>query len=128
VKTVFVQETQEAAHAQWRSVADSLRERFASVAELMDTSEEDVLAYMAFPKEHWTQIHSTNPLERLNKEIKRRTNVVGIFPNDAAIIRLVGALLLEQNDEWALTRRYMSLESLARIVDNPVLSLPGVGN
>ena len=94
----------------------------------MDTSEEDVLAYMAFPKEHWTQIHSTNPLERLNKEIKRRTNVVGIFPNDAAIIRLVGALLLEQNDEWALTRRYMSLESLARIVDNPVTSLPGVGN
>jgi hypothetical protein len=93
----------------------------------MDASEEDVLAYMAFPKEHWTQIHSTNPLERLNKEIKRRTNVVGIFPNDAAIIRLVGALLLEQNDEWALTRRYMSLESLARIVDNPVLSLPGVG-
>jgi transposase-like protein len=108
----------------------------------MDSSEEDVLAYMAFPKEHWTQIHSTNPLERLNKEIKRRTNVVGIFPNGKgvkrsiqwidrspnAIIRLVGALLLEQNDEWALTRRYMSLESLARIVDNPVTSLPGVGN
>jgi len=128
VKTVFVQETQEAAREQWRSVADSLRERYTAVADLMDTSEEDVLAYMAFPKEHWTQIHSTNPLERLNKEIKRRTNVVGIFPNDAAIIRLVGALLLEQNDEWALTRRYMSLESLARIVDNPVLSLPGVGN
>jgi putative transposase len=128
IKTVFVQETQEAARQQWRSVADNLRERFNSVADLMDTSEEDVLAYMAFPKEHWTQIHSTNPLERLNKEIKRRTNVVGIFPNDAAIIRLVGALLLEQNDEWALTRRYMSLESLARIVDNPVLSLPGVGN
>lgn len=97
---------------------------------------------MAFPKEHWTQIHSTNPPERLNKEIKRRTNVVGIFPNGKgvkrsiqwidrspnAIIRLVGALLLEQNDEWALTRRYMSLESLARIVDNPVLSLPGAGN
>jgi putative transposase len=142
VKTVFVQETQEAARAQWRSLADNLRERFVSVAELMDSSEEDVLAYMAFPKEHWTQIYSTNPLERLNKEIKRRTNVVGIFPNGKgvkrsiqwidrspnAIIRLVGALLLEQNDEWALTRRYMSLESLARIVDNPVLSLPGVGN
>ena len=128
VKTVFAQETQEAARTQWRNVADNLRERFVSVAELMDSSEEDVLAYMAFPKEHWTQIHSTNPLERLNKEIKRRTNVVGIFPNDAAIMRLVGALLLEQNDEWALARRYMSLESLARIVDNPVLSLPGVGN
>lgn len=128
VKTVFVQETQDAAREQWRTVSDSLRERFPAVADLMDASEEDVLAYMAFPKEHWTQIHSTNPLERLNKEIKRRTNVVGIFPNDAAIIRLVGALLLEQNDEWALARRYMSLESLARIVDNPVLSLPGVGN
>ncbi len=128
MKTVFVQETQEAAREQWRSVADTLRERYTAVADLMDTSEEDVLAYMAFPKEHWTQIHSTNPLERLNKEIKRRTNVVGIFPNDEAIIRLVGALLLEQNDEWALTRRYMSLESLARIVDNPVTSLPGVGN
>jgi len=142
VKTVFVQETQEAARQQWRSVADNLRERFNSVADLMDASEEDVLAYMAFPKEHWTQIHSTNPLKRLNKEIKRRTNVVGIFPNGKgvkrsiqwidrspnAIIRLVGALLLEQNDEWALARRYMSLESLARIVDNPVLSLPGVGN
>lgn len=128
VKTVFVQETQDAAREQWRTVFDSLRDRFPAVADLMDASEEDVLAYMAFPKEHWTQIHSTNSLERLNKEIKRRTNVVGIFPNDAAIIRLVGALLLEQNDEWALARRYMSLESLARIVDNPVLSLPGVGS
>jgi transposase-like protein len=142
VKTVFVQETQEAARQQWRSVADNLRERFPAVADLMDTSEEDVLAYMPFPKAHWTQIHSTNPLERLNKEIKRRIDVVGIFPNGKgvkrsiqwidrspnAIIRLVGALLLEQNNEWALARRYMSLESLARIVDNPVLSLPGVGN
>ena len=107
VKTVFAQEAQEDARTQWRNVADNLRERFVSVAELMDSSEEDVLAYMAFPREHWTQIHPANPLERLNKEIKRRTNVVGIFPNDAAIIRLVGALLLEQNDEWALTRRYM---------------------
>jgi putative transposase len=94
------------------------------------------------PRNTGREIHSTNPLERLNKEIKRRTNVVGIFPNGKgvkrsiqwidrspnAIIRLVGALLLEQNDEWALARRYMSLESLARIVDNPVLSLPGVGN
>ena len=127
LRTIFTQESETAAHEQWRSVADNLRERFPAVAELMDASENDVLAYMAFPKDHWTQIYSTNPLERLNKEIKRRTNVVGIFPNDAAIIRLVGALLLEQNDEWAIARRYMSLESLAKIVDNPVLSLPGVG-
>jgi transposase-like protein len=126
IKTVFVQQDAAAARDQWRGVADNLRDRFPAVGELMDKSEEDVLAYMAFPKEHWTQIHSTNPLERLNKEIKRRTNVVGIFPNDAAIVRLVGALLLEQNDEWAIGRRYMSLESLARIADNPILSLPGV--
>lgn len=126
LRTIFTQESESAAHEQWRNVADNLRERFPAVAELMDASEEDVLAYMAFPKEHWVQIHSTNPLERLNKEIKRRTNVVGIFPNDAAIVRLVGALLLEQNDEWAIARRYMTLESLARIVDTPVLSLPGV--
>ena len=85
----------------------------------MDEAENDVLAYMAFPKEHWSQIHSTNPLERLNGEIKRRTNVVGIFPNEAAIIRLVGALMLEQNDEWAVTRRYMSLETLAGLCDDP---------
>lgn len=115
-----------AAHEQWRVVADNLRECFPAVAELMDVSEDDVLAYMAFPKEHWTQIHSTNPLERLNKEVKRRTNVVGIFPNDAAVVRLVGAILLEQNDEWAIARRYMSLESLAKIADTPILSLPGV--
>lgn len=126
IRTIFVQENEADARAQWRSVADNLRERFPAVAALMDASEDDVLAYMAFPKEHWTQIHSTNPLERLNKEVKRRTNVVGIFPNDAAIVRLVGAILLEQNDEWAITRRYMSLESLAKIADTPVLSLPGV--
>jgi transposase-like protein len=124
LRTVFVQEDQNAAHGQWRHVADTLRDRFPALAQLMDASEEDVLAYMTFPREHWTQIHSTNPLERINKEIKRRTNVVGIFPNDAAIVRLVGALLLEQNDEWAVTRRYMSLESLARIGDAPTLSLP----
>jgi len=78
-----------------------------------------VLAYKSFPRDHWTKIHSTNPLERLNKEIKRRTNVVGIFPNEAAITRLVGALMLEQNDEWAITRRYMTLETVAAICDTP---------
>lgn len=78
------------------------------LAQLMDTAEEDVLAYMTFPRQHWTKLHSTNPIERLNGVIKRRTEVVGIFPNDDAIVRLVGALLLEQNDEWAVQRcRYM---------------------
>lgn len=126
MKTVFVQESQQGAREQWRTVADSLRERYTGFADLMDTGKEDVLACMAFAKEHLPQIHSTNPLERLNEEIKRRTNVVGIFVNEAAIIRLVGARLLEQKDEWALTRRYSAMESLARIVDNPGLTLPGV--
>ena len=86
-------------------------------------AEDDVFAYMAFPKDHWNQLHSTNPLERLNKEIKRRTNVVGIFPNDDAIIRLVGALMLEQNDEWAVTRRYMSLETVAQVCDDHTIDV-----
>jgi transposase-like protein len=86
----------------------------------MDAAEDDVLAHLAFPKEHWPQLHSTNPLERLNGEIKRRTDVVAIFPNEAAIVRLVGAMLLEQNDEWAASRaRYMSLEKLAQFSDDP---------
>ena len=87
----------------------------------MDDAEYDVLAYMSFPKGHWSQIHSTNPIERLNLEVKRRTNVVQIFPNEAAIVRLVGALLLEQNDEWAVSRRYMSLETLAGLCDDPAV-------
>ena len=78
------------------------------------------------PREHWPQIASTNPLERVNREIKRRADVIGIFPNDEAIIRLVGALMLEANDEWAVARRYMSLETLARVTDNPNVRLPAV--
>ena len=97
----------------------TLRARFPKLGELMDAAEDDVLAHMSFPKEHWTQIHSTNPLERLNGEIKRRTDVVAIFPNEAAIVRLVGALLMEQSDEWAVQRRYMSLEKLSQISDDP---------
>jgi len=84
-----------------------------------------VLAYMTFPRQHWTKLHSTNPIERLNGEIKRRTEVVGIFPNDDAIVRLVGALLLEQNDEWAVQRsRYMTLETIGQMSDDPLISLP----
>jgi transposase-like protein len=120
IRTAFTQETQEAARAEWRAVADRLRERFPKLGELMDSAEDDVLAHLAFPKEHWPQLHSTNPLERLNGEIKRRTDVVAIFPNEEAIVRLVGALLLEQNDEWAASRaRYMSLEKLAQFSDDP---------
>jgi transposase-like protein len=104
LKTIFAQDTAEAAHAQWRQVADALRERFPRLAELMDGARDDVLAYMTFPREHWPQIASTNPLERLNGEIKRRADVVGIFPNDRSVIRLVGALMLEQCDEWAVSR------------------------
>ena len=100
LKTIFAQDTAEAAHAQWRQVADALRERCPKLAELMDAAREDVLAYMTFPREHWAQIASTNPLERLNGEIKRRSDVVGIFPNEPALIRLVGALMLERNDVY----------------------------
>jgi len=118
IRTAFTQETTEAAHQEWRAVADRLRERFRKLALLMDEAENDVLAHMAFPKHHWRQLHSTNPLERLNGEIKRRTDVVAIFPNEDAIVRLVGALLLEQNDEWAVTRRYMTLETLDGLSDD----------
>ncbi len=97
------------------------------LAAIMDEAETDVLAYMTFPREHRVQLHSTNPIERVNGEIKRRTEVVGIFPNDDAIIRLVGAILLEQNDEWAVQRsRYMTLESVAPLSDDPLISLPAV--
>lgn len=119
IRTAFVQENEAAARVEWRNVADRLREKFRKLAELMDGAEDEVLAYMAFPKSHWSQIHSTNPIERLNREIKRRTNVVSIFPNEEAIVRLVGAILLEQNDEWAVSRRYTSLETLAVICDDP---------
>jgi putative transposase len=126
LRTIFAQDTEEAAHAQWRKVADGLRERFARVADLRDGAEHDVLAHRSFPKEHWAQLASTNPLERLNGEIKRRTNVVGIFPNPKAVVRLVGAILLEQNDEWAVARRYMTLETLRPGADTEPLGLPAV--
>ena len=113
IRTAFDQPTPEATRAQWRRVADGFAERYPKVAGLLDAAEEDVLAYLAFPRAHRRQLWSTNPLERLNKEVKRRTDVVGIFPNQAAALRLVGALLSEQHDEWAVGRRYLSAESLA---------------
>ena len=126
IATAFAEADADAASKQWRSVADQLRPRVPKLAALMDTAEDDVLAFMSYPKEHRAKIHSTNPLERLNGEIKRRTDVVGIFPNEAAITRLVGAILLEQNDEWAVQRRYMSLETLAPVSDDPTISLSAV--
>ena len=129
IATAFAQDTAEAASIQWRSVADQIRPKVPKLATIMDDAEHDVLAYMTFPKEHRAKLHSTNPIERLNGEIKRRTDVVGIFPNDDAIVRLVGALLLEQNDEWAVQRaRYMTLETIAPMGDDPVISLPAVAS
>ena len=125
VATAFAQEDAESAKTQWRLVADQLRPKAPKLADLMDQAEPDVLAYMTFPKEHRTKLHSTNPIERLNGEIKRRTNVVGIFPNEAAITRLIGAILLEQNDEWAVQRaRYMTLETIAPVSHDDIIKLP----
>jgi len=118
INTAFAQETAEAASAQWDVVVDQLQVKFPKLAMMMGDAKQDVLAFTSFPKAHRAQIASTHPLERVNAEIKRRTDVVGIFPNDAAIIRLIGALLLEQNDEWQLQRRYMQLEGLQVVSDN----------
>lgn len=126
LKTIFAQDSAEAAREQWYHVADALREKYPKLAAMMDASRDDVLAYMDFPREHWAQIASTNPIERLNGEIKRRSDVVGIFPNDKAVVRLVGALMLEQNDEWAVCRRYMTLEGLKPVSDDPLIKLPAV--
>ena len=115
IRTVFFQPDADNARATWRKVADGFRPRWPRLAQLLDVAEDEVLTYLAFPQEHWPQIWSNNPQERLNKEIKRRTDVVGIFPNDRAIVRLVGSVLAEQHDEWAVARRYFSAESLAKL-------------
>jgi transposase-like protein len=115
IRTVFAQPEAEMARQTWRQVADGFRARYPKLAALLDDAESDALAYLAFPSEHWRQIWSNNPLERVNREVKRRTDVVGIFPNEAAILRLVGMILAEQHDEWQVTRRYFSAESLAKL-------------
>jgi len=127
IATAFAQDDADSAKAQWRRVSDQLRPKLPKLAGFLDEAETDVLAYMNFPVPHRAKLHSTNPIERLNGEIKRRTDVVGIFPNEDAIVRLVGAILLEQNDEWAVQRaRYMTLETMAPLSDDPAVGLPAL--
>ena len=133
IRTIFAQDTEAEAFAQWDKVADALRDRHDKLGALMDAPREDVLACMDHPKEHWAQIASTKPLERVNKEIKRRADVVGSgrelrsqLPNEEAVIRLVGALMLEQSDEGAVRRRYCSLERLAGLANTDTRKLPAV--
>ena len=123
VRTIFTQPDRGVASQQLAEVVLAMHPRWPKAAELLEQAEEDILAYMAFPREHWSRIYSTNPLERLNREVKRRTDVVGIFPNQPAVIRLVGSVLMETNDEWAIARRYFSLETMNKLIDpQPLLS------
>ncbi len=115
IREVFVQPTQDKARDLWRTITASAHNRLPKLAQAMEEAEDDVLAYMSFPKAHRTKLHSTNTLERLNREVKRRADVVGIFPNEASIVRLIGAVLMEANNEWALQTRYLSLEALSNL-------------
>jgi putative transposase len=118
VRSIFEQPDADSAWAQHDRVVEQLTGRFDAAADLLAEAADQILAFTAFPKAHWRQLRSNNPLERLNKEIRRRTDVVGIFPNRAAIVRLVGAVLAEQHDEWQVARRYMSADSLATARDH----------
>ena len=115
IRSIFLQQSRKEASSQLDHVAMGLSKRFPRVAQLLEEAEEEILAYMSFPPEHWRQLYSTNPLERLNKEIKRRTDVVGIFPHRQSVIRLAGSILAEQDDEWAVGRRYFSQESMKKL-------------
>lgn len=125
IRQAFTQPDRKQAGAIWAYVADQVRGRWPKLAALMDDSEHDVLAYMTFPAQHRAKLHSTNPIERLNKEVKRRTDVVGIFPNEGSITRLIGAVLFEQNVEWQTLHRYMQVEAFSRIdaAADPVISI-----
>ena len=112
-RSIFALGTVAEVLARWDEVADTLDTKHPKAAASMRTAKTDVLAFTAFPRAHWRKIWSNNPLERLNKEVKRRSNVVGIFPNDAAAIRLIGAVLADQHEEWAIARRYMSEGTMA---------------
>lgn len=114
VRSIFAQPDRKSVYEQHAMVVNHLEDRFPDAAQMLDEAREEILAFATFPKEHWKQIWSNNPLERLNKEIRRRTDVVGIFPNRISVIRLVGSVLAEQNDEWQVSRRYMSRESIAK--------------
>ncbi len=120
VRTIFAQPDAVTVREQHQRIVGQLEDRFPDAAALLDEAGPELLAFTGFPKEHWRQLWSNNSLERLNKEIRRRTDVVGIFPNRASIVRLVGAVLAEQNDEWAVARRYMSAESIAKALADPV--------
>jgi putative transposase len=120
VRSIFAQPDAESVHEQHARIVAQLEARFPEAAALLEEAGPETLAFTAFPKEHWRQVWSNNPLERLNKEIRRRTDVVGIFPDRPSIVRLVGALLAEQHDEWALPRPYMSVESIAKALANAV--------
>jgi putative transposase len=119
VRSIFAQPDADTVSEQQARVVEQLEERFPAAAELLAEATPDLLAFTHFPKEHWRQLWSNNSLERLNKEIRRRTDVVGIFPDRASIVRLVGAVLAEQHDEWAVARRYLSVESVARALSPP---------
>ena len=120
VRTIFVQPDSKSTREQLRQVVSMLETRYPNAAELLSDAEHDVTAYAEFPQQHWSKIASTNPLERVNKEIKRRANVIGIFPNDQSVIRLVGAVLAETHDEWQTSeRRYLSEGSMNQIGQPP---------
>ena len=126
IRQAFEQPDRKHAGETWQRVADRLRPRWPRLAELMDAGEHDVLACMAFPRQHRTRLHGTNPIKRLNREVKRRADVVGIFPNEAPIMRLIGAVPFGQNDEWQTSSRYMMVEAFAQIDKeeiDPILSI-----